>query len=46
VDDAFAALAEAYQSRAEWLGYLKVDPQMDVLRPDPRYGVLLRRLGL
>jgi DNA-binding winged helix-turn-helix (wHTH) protein/TolB-like protein/lipopolysaccharide biosynthesis regulator YciM len=45
-DDAFAALEEAYQSRAEWMVYLKVDPQMDNLRRDPRYTTLLKRLGL
>ena len=45
-DDAFAALEEAYQSRAEWVAYLKVDPQMDTLRRDPRYTTLLKRLGL
>jgi DNA-binding winged helix-turn-helix (wHTH) protein/TolB-like protein len=45
-EDAFAALEEAYQSRAEWVAYLKVDPQMDTLRRDPRYTTLLKRLGL
>jgi hypothetical protein len=45
-DDAFAALEEAYQSRAEWMAYLTVDPQMDTLRRDPRYTALLKRLGL
>jgi DNA-binding winged helix-turn-helix (wHTH) protein/TolB-like protein len=45
-DDAFAALEEGYQSGAEWMSYLKVDPQMDTLRRDPRYTTLLKRLGL
>jgi tetratricopeptide (TPR) repeat protein len=45
-NDAFAALEEGYQYRAEWMSYLNVDPQMDSLRPDPRYNNLLRRLGL
>ncbi len=45
-DDAFAALEEGYQSRAEWMSYLKVDPQMDALRRDPRYTNLLKRLNL
>ncbi len=44
-DEAFAALEEGYQSRAEWMGYLKVDPQMDTLRSDPRYATLLARLN-
>ncbi len=45
-DEAFAALEEGYQARAEWMGYLKVDPQMDTLRSDPRYATFLRRLNL
>ncbi|MEY2413483.1 MAG: hypothetical protein QOD84_2089 [Acidobacteriaceae bacterium] len=45
-DDAFAALEECYQSRAEWMSYLKVDPQMDTLRRDPRYTTLLKRINL
>ena len=44
--DAFTALEEGYQSRAEWMVYLKVDPQMDALRNDPRYSDLIRRLRL
>lgn len=44
-DDAFAALEEAYQSGAEWMPYLKVDPQMDTLRRHPRCTAFLRRLG-
>jgi DNA-binding winged helix-turn-helix (wHTH) protein/TolB-like protein/Tfp pilus assembly protein PilF len=45
-DDAFATLEQAYQSRAEWMSYLKVDPQMNTLRGDPRYTTLLKRLAL
>ena len=44
-DEAFAALEDGYQARAEWMGYLKVDPQMDTLRNDPRYATLLARLN-
>jgi DNA-binding winged helix-turn-helix (wHTH) protein/TolB-like protein/Tfp pilus assembly protein PilF len=44
-DEAFAALEDGYQARAEWMGYLKVDPQMDTLRSDPRYATLLARLN-
>jgi hypothetical protein len=44
-DEAFAALEDGYQARAEWMGYLKVDPQMDTLRSDPRYATFLRRLN-
>jgi hypothetical protein len=34
-----------YQARAEWMGYLKVDPQVDTLRSDPSYATFLRRLN-
>ena len=44
-DEAFAALEDGYQARAEWMGYLKVDPQMDTLRGDPRYATFLARLN-
>jgi len=45
-DEAFAALEEGYRSRAEWMSYLKIDPQMDTLRRDPRYTTLLKLLNL
>ena len=45
-DEAFAWLEKAYDQRAEWLEYLKIDPQLDNLRSDPRFAVLLRRLAL
>jgi hypothetical protein len=45
-DRAFAALEDAYRRRAEWLSYLKVDPQMDPLRADPRFASLLGRMAL
>ena len=44
-DQAFAALEEGHRSRAEWMAYLKVDPQMDPLRSDPRYAAFLKRLN-
>ena len=44
-DEAFAALEDGYQARAEWVGYLKVDAQMDTLRSDPRYATFLTRLN-
>ncbi len=45
-DKAFEWLETAYRERADWLAYLKVDPEMDRLRPDPRFQDLLRRVGL
>lgn len=45
-DEAFAALDDAYQHRAEWMGYLKIDPQVDALRGDARFAALLQKMGL
>jgi hypothetical protein len=45
-DDAFAWLEKAYQDREFWLCWLKMDPKLDNLRSDPRFGDLLRRVGL
>jgi TolB-like protein/Tfp pilus assembly protein PilF len=46
VDQAFTCLEAAYEQRSLWLGYLKVEPQLDALRSDPRFRSLLDRLGL
>jgi hypothetical protein len=46
VDEAFHWLEAAYEQRSLWLGYLKVDPQLDILRSDARFHSLLSRLGL
>jgi TolB-like protein/Tfp pilus assembly protein PilF len=43
---AFAWLDRAFEERSLWLGYLNVEPQLDPLRPDPRFQDLLRRSGL
>jgi hypothetical protein len=43
---AFALLEEAYALHDEQLQYLIVEPAFDPLRDDPRYGVLLERVGL
>ena len=44
-DDAFRWLETAYQQRAEWMVLLKVDPVLDLLRPDPRFQDLMRRMN-
>lgn len=46
VDRAFTCLEAAYEQRSLWLGYLKVEPQLDALRSDSRFQNLLHRLGL
>jgi len=45
-DKAFEWLETAYRERVDWITYLKVDPELDPLRSDPRYADLLRRIGL
>ena len=46
-DEAFAWLNRAYDQRSFYpAAYLKVDPQLDNLRSDPRFADLVRRVGL
>jgi serine/threonine-protein kinase len=45
-DRAFAAIDHAYAERRGWLAYLAVEPLLDPLRDDPRFGVMLERMGL
>jgi eukaryotic-like serine/threonine-protein kinase len=44
-DQALEWLEKAYQKRVAFLIYLGRQPQFDVLRSDPRFADLLRRLG-
>jgi adenylate cyclase len=44
-DEAFAWLEKCYQERSPWLVVLKMDPQYDNLRSDPRLADLLKRIG-
>jgi len=46
VDEAFEWLERAYQDRRGWLAYLRVEPDFDPLRADPRFGKLLERMRL
>jgi serine/threonine-protein kinase len=45
-DQAFTWLEKAYQEHAFKMAWLKVDPQWDSLRSDPRFADLVRRVGL
>jgi DNA-binding winged helix-turn-helix (wHTH) protein/TolB-like protein/Tfp pilus assembly protein PilF len=44
-DQAFAWLERAYEERYHMMMYLKVAPNLDPLRSDPRFADLLRRVG-
>jgi tetratricopeptide (TPR) repeat protein len=45
-DQAFDALERAYQARSAGLIYLHLDPGYEPLRGDPRFGELVRRIGV
>lgn len=45
-DQAFMWLERAFEQRSLWLGYLKLEPQLDSLRSDQRFQELVRRVGL
>jgi TolB-like protein/Flp pilus assembly protein TadD len=38
-------LEQAYQDRSFWMAFLKVDPEMDGLRSEPRFQDLMRRIN-
>jgi serine/threonine protein kinase/tetratricopeptide (TPR) repeat protein len=45
-DQAFAQLEQTYAQRSQFIGFLKVDPELDSLRSDPRFQDLLGRMKL
>lgn len=45
-DRAFEWLEKAYRNRSGALTTVKVDPRLDPLRSDPRFTVLLKKMGL
>jgi TolB-like protein/Tfp pilus assembly protein PilF len=45
-NEAFKWLEESYKANSEGLTNLKIDPCLDPLRSDPRFDVLVRRVGL
>jgi len=46
IDLAFTWLEKAYESKAEALCTLRIDPKLDGLRGDPRFHALLKKVGL
>jgi TolB-like protein/DNA-binding winged helix-turn-helix (wHTH) protein/Flp pilus assembly protein TadD len=45
-DHAIAWLEKGYEQRSDFTGLLKVLPELDPLRSDPRFEALVRRVGL
>jgi serine/threonine-protein kinase len=45
-DRAFEWLEKAFQDRADWMAFLKVDPRFDSLHSDARFTNLLHRMNL
>jgi len=45
-DQAFEWLEKAYEARDHWLVILKVSPEVDDLRSDPRFNILLKKMNL
>src|SRR5207247_11130986 len=46
MEQAFEWLEQAFEDRDSWLIWLNADPVFDVIRSDPRFTKLLRRIGL
>ena len=46
LDEAFEWFERAYRERDSTLMYITVVPALDALRSDPRYGLLLQKMGL
>jgi TolB-like protein/DNA-binding winged helix-turn-helix (wHTH) protein len=44
-DRALGWLEEGYRRRSQWMIYLKVTPEVDPLRSDPRFQAILRRMN-
>jgi hypothetical protein len=45
-DKAFESLESAYKERDGELIFLKTDPKFNGLRSDPRYEMILKKIGL
>ena len=45
-DKTFEWLERSYGERSPWLSYINVTQAFDMIRDDPRYTVLLEKMGL
>jgi hypothetical protein len=45
MDRAFEYLERAYDDRASWMCQIACSPDLDLLRGDPRFESLVRRVG-
>jgi hypothetical protein len=45
-DQAFTWLNRGYQERSEHVLYLGIEPLVDPLRSDPRFALLLKKIGI
>ena len=46
IDEAFEWLAKAEAEHSYYIPWLKLDPDLDPLRADPRFAALLKKVGL
>jgi tetratricopeptide (TPR) repeat protein len=46
LDAAFEYMDRAFEERTSYMAYAGVTPFLDGLKRDPRYGLLIQRLGL
>jgi tetratricopeptide (TPR) repeat protein len=44
-NEAMDWLEKAYEERDDWINWIKVDPNLDELRSEPRFVTLLHRVG-
>jgi hypothetical protein len=44
-EKALAALEDVYNAHSNFVGYFKIDPQLNPLRADPRFKALLKKSG-
>src|SRR5215831_430700 len=46
LDEAFEWLEKAFEERSSWLVSLKIEPMLNILHSDSRFGDLVKRIGL